>query len=948
MRRQIIGIFRIVRKALSTVPLFVALISGNDIETLNKLQFANGLFRDGMYEMARKQFLEISGSSYPGIGDETSFMQAECLFRMKNFPRALQEFEKTHAASFSADVKQKSLSRMGDCAYHMKRYGEAADIYAGFIKSYGDDEDALFYLAQSLSELKKYGESLKHYNKLLEKYPDSEYREYAMYSAGYACFKTGDYAKASVFFAGVTDRKIKAESLFYQGLSHIYSSDMPSALSSFDSITDGFKDSPWAAKAVLKKAEILIKDGKFDEAEKILEPLRGATGLTAAEALYLTGQIFYNKKSFAQAAIYYRTCADNHRGSEWAEKSLFSLGWSYMHLQDYQRGRKAFAELILKHSKTPYFPKAQFLIGHCYFFERDYDSAADSYGRVVSAFPGDEHAADAHYWQAASLLKAGRFKEAVSVFREVTARGEASGFLPRAYLGLGKSLSLLGDYSGAALELEKGLTVKGTALEKDELAFELGNASVKLGRFSDAVRYYGKVASPSLVAEALTARGHAYLNWKKFDESREEYRKVVTSYPDSPAAEEAAFSVGVSFYKEKNWASARSHLMDFAAKYPASPRIADAYLYAGWSSFSLSDWPASVEFWKRHYEIQPSEDVLLRIGDAYYNSAKYAEARSYYAELMAKFPSSSKIPQALYSMALVDRKEGRLDSAAALIRRIDRDYPSSEIAPDALFTLGEIYEERNDYTSSGEIYGRIYRGYPKSKLAVDALYRAARSAGRSEQYASARHLYTELLSKTGPYIEEARFRVCETFFNEKDYVSAADEALKFRDEFPSSGFAPGALEMARKALIEQGLSAKAAELSGVLTRDYPASGPSSRIHFDEGQKLYERGNHKEAVETLRRVTANLHDIDSARAQIMIASSFLFMKQYDQAWLEYSKAVYVYPEFPEIVAEGYYGIGAVQIKQGKKDEARKAYERILENWPDSPWAAKAALELEKLK
>jgi len=93
MRRQIIGIFRIVRKALSTVPLFVALISGNDIETLNKLQFANGLFRDGMYEMARKQFLEISGSSYPGIGDETSFMQAECLFRKKNFPRALQEFE---------------------------------------------------------------------------------------------------------------------------------------------------------------------------------------------------------------------------------------------------------------------------------------------------------------------------------------------------------------------------------------------------------------------------------------------------------------------------------------------------------------------------------------------------------------------------------------------------------------------------------------------------------------------------------------------------------------------------------------------------------------------------------------------------------------------------------------------------------------------------------------
>ncbi|MDO9514283.1 MAG: tetratricopeptide repeat protein [Elusimicrobiota bacterium] len=920
--------------------------SGNDIETLNKLQFANGLFRDGMYEMARKQFLEIAGSSYPGIVEEAAFMQAECLFRVKNFPLAYKEFEKTFS-SFSREVKERSLSRMGDCAYHMKRYGDAADIYAKFIKLYGENEDALFYLAQSLSELKKYDESGKYYRKLLEKYPKSVFREYAMYSAGYAYFKTGNYAKAAGLFAGVSDKKIKAESLFYEGLSFIHSSDMSSALKRFDNIATGFKDSPWAAKANLKKAEILIKDKKFDEAEKILEPLR-ASGAGAAEALYLTGQAFYAKKSFAQAAVYYRSCADNHSGSEWAEKSLFSLGWSYTHLQDYLRGRKAFAELILKHSKTAYFPKAQFLIGHCYFFERDYGAASDAYARLLSAFPGDELAGDAHYWQGASLLKASRFSEAASVFREVIKRGEASGFLSRAYLGLGKSLALAGDHSAAAIELEKGLSVKGTDLEKDELAFELGNACVKLGRFPEAVRYYGKVSAPSLIADALAASGHAYLNWKKFDEARESYRETVDSYPDSPAAEDAAFSVGVSFYKEKNWASARSHLMDFAAKYPASTRIADAYLYAGWSAFSLKDWTASIKFWKRHYEIQPSEDVLLRIGDAYYNAGQGAEARACYAELLDKFPSSPKIPQALYSMALVDRKEGRLEGAAELILRIDRKYQSSEIAPDALFTLGEIYEERNDYVSSGEIYGRIYSGYPKSPLAVDSLYRAARSAARAENYALARQFYGELAEKKSAYLEEARFRICEAFFNEKNYASAADEALKFRDDFSSSAFAPGALEIARKALTEQGLSARASGLKDILTRDYPASGPSARIYFDEGKKLYESGNHKEAAEALRKVTANLHDIDSARAQILIASAFFSMKQYDEAWLEYSKAVYVYPEFPDIVAEGYYGIGSVRIKQGKKSEAEKAFGRILENWPDSPLAAKASEELEKLK
>ncbi|MCD6310905.1 MAG: tetratricopeptide repeat protein, partial [Elusimicrobia bacterium] len=798
-------------KALSTVPFLLIALNGSDMETLNKLQFANGLFRDGMYEMARKQFLEISGSSYPDIGGEAAFMQAECLFQMKNYPLAHGEFEKALSSSFTREVKKKALSRMADSAYRMGRFSEAAGLYSRFIGKHGENEEALFYLAQSFSELKKYDESVKYYKKLLETYPVSLYRDYAMYSAGYACFKTGQYNRAAAFFAGVSDGKIKAESLFYEGLSCIESSNVTAALARFDTIIKTFPAGIWASKAALKKAEIFIREKKFEEAEKNLGTLRKNAGApAAAQAFYLTGQMYYAKKSFAQAGVYYRNCADNYPKTEWAEKSLFSTGWCYVHLKDYRRGRKAFAELILKHSKTAYFPKAQFLIGHCYFFDGDYGHAAEAYGRVVSAFPGDALAGEALYWQGVSLLKAGRFEESVPVFREVIKRGEEK-FLPRAYLGLGKSLSLSGDFGGAANALEKGFSVKGSPAEKDKLAFELGNVCVKLGRFSDAVSSYGKIVSPSLMPGALTASGHAYLNWKKFEKARQCYQKTMALYPSSPAAEDAAFSVGLSFYKEKKWAEAHAHLMDFAAKYSASPRIADAYLYAGWSAFSLKDWQGAVKFWKKHYEINPTEDVLLRIGDAYYNAGLVGEAKASYEELQRKFPASPKMPQALYSMALLEKKEGNLDGASEYIKRLDREHPSSSIAADALFTLAEIYDEKGDYASSGVIYGRIYAEYPKSKLAVDSLYRAGRSAARAKNYVLARKLYGELLKKNSSYGDEVRFRICEAYFNEKDYASAAEEFLKFRSDFPSSGFASAALEMARRAMSEQGLSVRAEE-----------------------------------------------------------------------------------------------------------------------------------------
>lgn len=946
----IIKNFRIAGKAVSAVLFlcFAGIIFGNDMETLNKLQFANGLFSDGMYEMARKQFLEISASSYPGIGPEADFMQAECLFRMKNYPLAYRGFEKVMSSSLEGGVKRKSLLRMADSVYRMEKYAESAKFYTQFINLYGDNEDALFYLAQSLSELKKYDESIKLYKKLLEKYSSSDYRDYAMYSSGYACFKTGQYNRAAAFFSGVTAKKMKAESLFYEGLSCIRSSESAAALRCFNALGAEFPHSVWAVKADLKKAEMFIRDKKFEEAEKILSSVRDNDGETAAQAFYLTGQAHYAKKSFAQAAVYYRTCVSNYPKSEWSEKALFSTGWSYMHLKDYRRGRKAFAELILKYSKTPYFPKAQFLIGHCYFFEKDYESAAEAYSRVFSAFPGDALAGEALYWKAFSLLKAGRFGEAAPVFQKVIERGEDTKFLSRAYLGLGKSLSLSGNLTGAAAELRKGLSLARKSGGKDELAFELGNVCVKLGRFAAAVNNYGKVSSPALIPDALTASGHAYLNWKKFEKAREFYRKTMTLYPNSSAAEDAAFSVGLSFYKEKDWASARAHLIDFSAKYSGSSKTADAYLYAGWAAFSVSDWAAAVSLWKKHYELQPSEEGLLRIGDAYYNEGSVAEAKASYRLLLEKYPSSSKMPQALYSLALLEKKEGDPGRAGEYIRRIDREYPSSAIAADALFTLAGINDERGDYVSSGGLYGRIYKEYPQSKIAVDALYRAARSAARAENYALARKFYGELLKKDSPYGDEAGFRICEAYFKEKNYSSAAEESLKFKNDFPSSSFASAALEMARSAMSEQGLILRAEELKDLLKKDYPDSASSARIYFSEGKKLFDQGDYKEAVEVLRKVTSKLHDSDATAAQMLIASSFFKMKYYEDAHTEYLKAVYVYPEFPEIVAESYYNIGLIKIKLGEKSAAKDAFGKILKKWPESVWSKKAAAELEKLK
>ena len=76
-------------------------------------------------------------------------------------------------------------------------------------------------------------------------------------------------------------------------------------------------------------------------------------------------------------------------------------------------------------------------------------------------------------------------------------------------------------------------------------------------------------------------------------------------------------------------------------------------------------------------------DTLYWLGCAYYVQNKMSDAASAQKKLVAKFPKSSRVPEALLSQAAAEERLGNSTSARSLLNSVVQKYPGTESAKTA-------------------------------------------------------------------------------------------------------------------------------------------------------------------------------------------------------------------------------------------------------------------------
>lgn len=147
---------------------------------------------------------------------------------------------------------------------------------------------------------------------------------------------------------------------------------------------------------------------------------------------------------------------------------------------------------------------------------------------------------------------------------------------------------------------------------------------------------------PAASADRLLRFADHLLQEGDYDRAIAEYGRFLAQYPEDPRAPMAHFSLGLAWYRRRNFAQALSTFQDVSARYPQTPAGQHAWLWQG--------------------------ESLLRQGE-------HAAAGRLYEALAQRLPGEPLAQQAQYQQAWILLYRRQWHEAAAQFQRIPPDSP---------------------------------------------------------------------------------------------------------------------------------------------------------------------------------------------------------------------------------------------------------------------------------
>jgi outer membrane protein assembly factor BamD len=207
--------------------------------------------------------------------------------------------------------------------------------------------------------------------------------------------------------------------------------------------------------------------------------------------------------------------------------------------------------------------------------------------------------------------------------------------------------------------------------------------------------------TPILPPEELYQLGENELAKRRYEEARKQFRRIVERHPDSSSAPRARFLIGEAFYREGEFDKAIAEFETFLSFYPRH-QIADLVQYRLAMSYYDQIKPIEQDqtlaakaldqfkkLVKEYPESRYATDALGKIDICrgrlaqkevwvaayYYNGQGNAiGARQRLEKVLAEYPRTLVVPEALFLLAEISFKEGKNDEAIALLRRLETDY----------------------------------------------------------------------------------------------------------------------------------------------------------------------------------------------------------------------------------------------------------------------------------
>jgi len=191
--------------------------------------------------------------------------------------------------------------------------------------------------------------------------------------------------------------------------------------------------------------------------------------------------------------------------------------------------------------------------------------------------------------------------------------------------------------------------------------------------------------TPILPPEELYQLGETELNNRRYDEARQNFRKIVERHPNSSYAARARFLVGEAFYREGEFDKAAKEFEGFLAFFPRH-QIAD-----------LVQFRLAMSYYDQMKPVEQDQGLTLKALEQFRKLVKEYPASRYATDGLAKIDiCRGRIAQKELWVATYYFNQGNPSTARQRLELVLKEYPRTLVVPETLFLLAEVnfYEGR--------------------------------------------------------------------------------------------------------------------------------------------------------------------------------------------------------------------------------------------------------------
>jgi len=892
-----------------------------------------------------------------------------------------------------------ALYYWAESLYEQGKKEEAAKLYGDFAQKYPKDPlvaDVLYALGVAQEELGQAVAAGATYDTFLKQFGKLPLAAEVGMRRGETLFAQGQFDAAEKWFVAAAAKQGFAQAdwaTLRQAacLAELKKHDEAAVV--YASIGERFPDSQYRAAAQLAAGRCSFLAGKLPAARAALAKVQAAGGPAAVEAAHWLARCWLKESQPAEALKVVETALPQAEGTPYAVQLAFDRADALYDVPDRRRESvPLYAALAQQHPQDPLAVEALYMAAFASLQIGDYPAALTHADSFLKQYADKDLAADVLNVAAESNLQLKKYAEAGQLYdtllKTYARRADAAVWQVRR----GLVLFLEKKYAETVAALEPALAALKSKESLAEAHYLIGSSQNELKQYAAAAKSLAAslVAAPAgrQADEALLALAFAYRQTNDLPAAKAQLNQLIKQFPESQLLDRAHFRLAEDAFAAGDFATAAAEYRLVEEKFPASALAPHAAYGLGWTQISLKDPTTAVQTLDALLAKYASSDVLPRaryaravareqlkqfapavedvqaflqtqptgaersdarfvLGLCQAALNQHAEAVSTFRSILMDDPQYASVDRAQYELAWSLKSLDQGAEAAENFAKLAKEHANSPLAAECLYLVGEHQYQQGEFKPAAVSYYEAMQKAGKSELGEKSAHKLGWAYFRQQAFEKAQQsfAYQRATFPQGPLAADAAFMEAESLFKRGKWAESLAGYAAVKN--------PGGKDFAVLALLHAGQAEaklkhweQALALLARGAKEYLDSDYLPELLYEQAWAKQNLGQHDAAMTMYEEVTAKTDAEVAARARFMVGEIYFEKKNHAEAIKNFFKAAYGYG-FPEWQANSHYEAGRCFEVLGKKDQAKKSYQEVVEKFPNSDKVKLANERLEAL-